>query len=276
MASLQDIMKKRKKGKQIDVPSVSLDDSVQIADLLADKVFTEKFQELRDYAEKLERKQGETGLQGEKGDKGEPGKDGANGRDGVDGLPGKDGKDGKPGADGKHGKDGKHGTDGLNGEHGLDGKDGEKGEDGSPDTAEEVVDKVNSIKEGIEQSSIKGFEQLIKNLSNSIRNAKGKGGSGGGGGGSMSFENISSDTTINPNAGLIRVDTTNGNVTVTLPPASQMARRELHIKKIDSSNNKVTIQPQNSETIDDETSIDILTNERSLRLYSTGTTFDII
>ena len=67
--------------------------------------------------------QGETGPQGPQGEEGPQGPQGEAGKDGVgvDGLDGKDGKDGVNGADGKHGKD------------------------GSPDTAEQVRDKIASL-----------------------------------------------------------------------------------------------------------------------------------
>ena len=71
---------------------------------------------------------------GEKGDKGEAGKDGANG------------------------KDGKDGRDGIDGIDGLDGKDGENG---SPDTAEDIVKKINTLESVIERKTIKGLDNLV-------------------------------------------------------------------------------------------------------------------
>lgn len=60
------------------------------------------------------------------------------------GKPGKDGKDGKPGKDGK---------DGI----GIDGK------DGSPDTAEQVRDKLETLKDDnrLDASAIKGLEKFF-------------------------------------------------------------------------------------------------------------------
>jgi hypothetical protein len=74
--------------------------------------------------------------------KGEPGIDGKDGVDGLDGKDGKDGLDGKNGAQGEPGKDGKDGIDGIDGKNGTDGKDGK---DGSPDTGEQIIEKINKL-----------------------------------------------------------------------------------------------------------------------------------
>ena len=79
-------------------------------------------------------------IQLQKGDKGDKGEDGKNG------LNGKDGKDGR---------------DGIDGIDGLNGKDGEKGENGSPDTAEDIVKKINTLESVIERKTIKGLDNLV-------------------------------------------------------------------------------------------------------------------
>lgn len=73
---------------------------------------------------------GEKGVQGEKG---EPGIDGENGEDGVDGEPGQDGVDG------------------------IDGIDGDNGKDGSPDTAEQISTKLNTLEKVIDLKVLKDF-----------------------------------------------------------------------------------------------------------------------
>lgn len=79
-------------------------------------------EELRDYVDNhLVGPEGPRGKQGERGPKGEKGDRGEKGKDGKDGKNGKDGRDG------------------------IDGLDGERGEDGSPDTGEEIVNKINSL-----------------------------------------------------------------------------------------------------------------------------------
>ena len=94
-------------------------------------------------------------LQGEKGEKGKDGKDGINGTNGKNGVNGKDGSKGKDGKDGKNGKDG---IDGLNGTDGVDGT------NGSPDTGEQIVDKINKQDTKIDRSKIKDLDKDIKEL----------------------------------------------------------------------------------------------------------------
>lgn len=91
-----------------------------------------------------------------KGEKGDPGKDGKDGRDGKDG---KDGRDGIDGQDGKAGQPGLDGAQGEPGQNGKDGKDGRDGKDGSPDTAEEIRNKLASLKddERLDASAIKNL-----------------------------------------------------------------------------------------------------------------------
>lgn len=90
---------------------------------------------------------------GEKGDTGEKGEQGEPGKDGIDGKNGTNGRDGKNGNDGKNGK---NGLDGLDGKNGLDGK------DGSPDTAEDIVAKINELP--TDEDDFKIDAKHIKNL----------------------------------------------------------------------------------------------------------------
>lgn len=101
----------------------------------------------------LKGKKGDTGEKGDKGDKGEDGKDGLNGKDGTNGKDGVDGVDGKDGIDGRDGNDGKDGID---------------GKDGSPDTPNQIVDKLNSLEEVIDQKVIKGLTKKIADISQNI------------------------------------------------------------------------------------------------------------
>lgn len=96
---------------------------------------------------------GKKGDKGDKGDKGEQGEQGMAGKDGKDGLNGRDGTDGKNGMDGRDGIDGRDGTDGKN---------------GSPDTPDQIADKLNTLKEVIDQSVIKGLTKKIADLSTNI------------------------------------------------------------------------------------------------------------
>ena len=90
-------------------------------------------------------------LKGDKGDKGDRGEAGKDGKDGINGKDGKNGLDGRDGVDG---------VDGLN------------GKDGSPDTASQIVDKLESLKgeDRLDKKAIKGLENTIdkENLDRAI------------------------------------------------------------------------------------------------------------
>ena len=135
-------------------------------------------------------------VKGEKGDQGETGERG---------------QDGKNGRDGKDGKDGRDGKDGYTPDTSIiveevlsimplpkDGRDGKDGKDGSPDTAEQVADKLNTLENKIDWKVLKDFDSLvsqdtlkgaISTLENQTRfliqsnsnKGSGSGGSGGGG-----------------------------------------------------------------------------------------------
>lgn len=128
-----------------------------------------KIEEIKVIAETTKKEKGEKGDRGEKGERGEKGSNGKDGKNGVDG---------KNGTNGKDGKDGK-GIDGLNG---LDGKDGVNGKDGSPDTGEQIVEKINKQDTKIDRSKIKDLDKDIKELKERppiVNNIMGGGGSSG-------------------------------------------------------------------------------------------------
>jgi len=94
------------------------------------------------------------GKKGEKGDKGDKG-------DAILGPRGEKGDRGERGPMGIQGKQG------LKGEDGLDGIDGKPGKDGSSDTPEEIASKLNTLKEVLDVSIIKGvpsIQSLVKEL----------------------------------------------------------------------------------------------------------------
>jgi hypothetical protein len=72
------------------------------------------------------------GVQGEKGEKGDRGEQGLHGMKGDKGDKGERGEKGEKGEDG-------FGIDGKDGKNGIDGK------DGSPDTGEDIVQKINAL-----------------------------------------------------------------------------------------------------------------------------------
>lgn len=69
--------------------------------------------------------------------------------------------------------------------------------------------------------------------------------------------------------GYVLCDATSSPFTVTLPAAT--ARKRLHIKKIDSSANAVTISPSGLDTIEGLTFVTLPTQYKSYTLYSNGT-----
>lgn len=91
-------------------------------------------------------------LKGERGERGERGEPGEPGRDGRDGKDGRDGRDGKPGAPGQKGDQ------------------GEPGKDGSPDTAEDIRNKLELLfgDERLDISAIKGIEKFSDELRESL------------------------------------------------------------------------------------------------------------
>jgi hypothetical protein len=98
--------------------------------------------------------QGLPGIQGPKGEKGNDGNIGSIGPVGPMGPQGPSGEKGKDGAQGKIGKTGPMGQQGSKGDIGRmgatgltgpKGEDGKPGRDGSPDTGEEIVNKINDL-----------------------------------------------------------------------------------------------------------------------------------
>lgn len=95
---------------------------------------------------------GDTGEKGERGDQGETGKDGKNGYTPIKGIDYFDGQKGEQGETGI----------------GLPGQDGK---DGSPDTGEQIVNKINDLpidedRFKIDVSHIKGLEKIEKDITN--------------------------------------------------------------------------------------------------------------
>lgn len=125
-----------------------------------------------------------------KGEKGEPGKDGESivGPMGPQGLKG-DSIVGPQGPMGPKGQDGKDGQS-------IVGPKGEDGKDGSPDTAQQIADKLNTTEQTVEKKVIIGLEDELKGIKKVIRE-KGGGSGGGGGMGNIQHESkaVSSATT---------------------------------------------------------------------------------
>lgn len=89
-----------------------------------------------------------------------PGEKGEQGIQGKQGIKGEKGDKGDKGDRGEKGEDGYNGIDGLDGKNGENGKDGK---DGSPDTGEQIVEKINKQKTQIDASKIKNLPQPVIN-----------------------------------------------------------------------------------------------------------------
>lgn len=102
------------------------------------------------------------GNKGDKGDKGEVGKTG------------KEGKQGTQGKEGKKGKDGSNGSNGIDGEQGEQGEKGDKGDikDLAPDEIRNALEILQED-ERLDQSSIKGLDELKKELKEEIQAVRG-------------------------------------------------------------------------------------------------------
>ena len=73
----------------------------------------------------------------------------------------------------------------------------------------------------------------------------------------------------------IRVDTTSGNVTISLPAAASSVGRIFYIKKVAASNT-VTIDPSGSETIDGSSTATLSSNYEHTTVQSNGTSWDVL
>lgn len=136
--------------------------------------------------------------------------------------------------------------------------------------------------ESLKSDIIEALSPLFANLEETLQQKIDKkpslslfSGKKGGGGNSSKYRTITSSATMQSNDVIIFADASSGDVTVTLPSTSSAARREYHIKKIDTSVNIVRIMPQ-SGTIDGEVCQDITNQYTSRRVYSTGTNWFII
>lgn len=92
--------------------------------------------------------------------KGPAGEKGENGKDGEMGSAGPAGKDGLAGMDGREGSQGPMGPAGRDGKTGPQGPAGMDGNDGSPDTAEQIIKKINTTEQQIDPKAIRGFNDL--------------------------------------------------------------------------------------------------------------------
>ncbi len=74
----------------------------------------------------------------------------------------------------------------------------------------------------------------------------------------------------------IKVDATSNNVTVELPPAASVFGRQYVIKRIDSSGNTVTLDPDSGETIDGASNYVLAAQYNGAIIFSDGTEWWVI
>ena len=120
-------------------------------------------------------------LKGDKGEKGDIGLTGDKGEQGIQGEKGNKGDKGEKGADGLKGE---------KGDKGDTGKDGIDGKDGSPDTSEQIVEKLNPLKNSLDFQILKNIPDFVqqKDLPNGM----------GGGGPTLTFQDEGTRITDSP------------------------------------------------------------------------------
>lgn len=130
-------------GDEIENNTKKIDDSLTKAE---NDITTFKEQAIGEIKSEIENIKKEAGVQGEPGESG------------IDGMVGKDGINGR---DGKDGADGSDGNDGINGEN---------GKDGSPDTGEQIIDKINEDESEklIKAEKVEGLEDRFKQVEKQI------------------------------------------------------------------------------------------------------------
>lgn len=175
------------------------------------------------------------------------------------------------------GEKGEKGDKGERGERGERGEKGDKGEKG--DVGPAGLNGKDALTPTVSDSQIEAVvKPYIEQLSNEIRKygRREGGGGGGGGGSSIISETTTTDLRISSSSQIILADATAGDITITLPNASHVARKEYHIKKIDEGAYSVTIVSAGGEAIDGDTSYVIRYPYNSRRFYSDGSKWFII
>jgi hypothetical protein len=93
---------------------------------------------------------------------------------------------------------------------------------------------------------------------------------------SASITSNDSPYLVTVNDAFLPVDASTGSVTIALKPVAEARGKRLTIKKIDSSNNTVTVDGNGSETIDDELTQIISIQYDSICVMSDGTEWWIV
>jgi len=90
------------------------------------------------------------------------------------------------------------------------------------------------------------------------------------GGYTAGYQAVTGDATLGVQDYMALVDATSAAVTLTLPTAVGRAGKQYAIAKVDSSANAVTIDPAGSETLDGDTTVDLMLQWEALQIVSDG------
>ena len=90
--------------------------------------------------------------------------------------------------------------------------------------------------------------------------------------GAVAFSTVTVSTAIGPADGFVLVDTTGGNITITLPDATTVLGREFTVKRTTAGANVLTVATV-AGLIDTFASVTIMTQYTALRFKSDGTDF---
>lgn len=93
---------------------------------------------------------------------------------------------------------------------------------------------------------------------------------------SFKYVNKTANYTLHETDTVVRVDATSGAVTVALPAAATVAGMIFIIRKVDSSGNAVTIDPNGAETIDGAATKSLATQWASAMIMSNSISWDVI
>ncbi len=90
------------------------------------------------------------------------------------------------------------------------------------------------------------------------------------------IDTVTSNTTVDLTNGTILVDSSSGNIVITLPASAEANKKVYNIKKIDSSNNTVTIDGESGELIDGASTAVITIQYESITIQSNGIAWYIL
>ncbi len=93
---------------------------------------------------------------------------------------------------------------------------------------------------------------------------------------SRTVVNVTNNYSIDSDDYLVLADASANNITILLPSAAEANENEIHIKKIDTTINSITLQTQNGELIDGITSYSIYDSYVTINVISNGTAWYLI